>query len=274
MNFLPHAFVRFFIFLTAFLFCGFSVCRGQSAYQILLMTGKLSEDKAPVRIITRQMQAPAASSALANRVVSLKGPMSLCISSASHLLSYKKYKIEIPCVNIVAKYKVPPLQSPSSLWGSYHYLHLLTIISRTSAAIDPAYKEQWKVVPDSAGYRGVHHIVNKTTLRHIYKDMKEASQEKKEFFAIKFSDLHNDSPGSLHPFHGKNQFSHIFHNSSRQLELYEEGGIKLIVLDYFKSLRQLALQYPQEAPAIPAEVVKNTLLESKLWCETFQLRWE
>ena len=66
----------------------------------------------------------------------------------------------------------------------------------------------------------------------------------------------------------------MFHNINHQLALYDEGGVRAIILDYFDHMQELHKLYPNEAPAIYQEMVDNTLKEAQLWAETYRLRWK
>ena len=260
------------LFITALLvFAGVSVY-GQSAYQVLRAARKIKAEQAG--LISRHIRAPITSAPLAKRVASLRNPSTFKVFSDYQVLQNKKHKQYIPRINVVAEYNIPLLKDPSSLWGSYRYLRVLTSLAREHSPIDPAYQSKWDRIHDVTQYRGVHHIVNKTTLKHIYENMRAEAFQNRQVLNVHLPPMQNDAPGALHPFHGKEKFGYIFHNSQRQLELYEKGGIKLVLMDYFKSIRQLAKDYPQEAPALSFAVVKNTMIEAQLWCETYQLRWE
>lgn len=246
---------------------------GQSAYQIVRSARKLTV-KPVTEHISRHLRAPIANATLAKQVANLKNPASLQVFSDYRIFQNKKGKVYIPQINIVSEFDVPPLKDPSSLWGSYRYLRVLTSLSRENLIIDPQYKAMWRRVFNVEEYCGVHHIVNKSTLKDIYFQMKQKAAAKHEVVSFRLDDMQKDAPGSLHPFHGNKQFSSVFHNQARQLKLYEQGGVKLIILDYFKNLQRLAREYPGVAPKISEEVIKNTLLEAKLWSKTFNLRWQ
>lgn len=86
--------------------------------------------------------------------------------------------------------------------------------------------------------------------------------------------MQNDAPGIIHPFHGNPEYQVMFHNINRQLALYDEGGVRAIILDYFNNMQELHRLYPREAPVIYQEMVDNTLKEAQLWAETYRLRWK
>ena len=83
-----------------------------------------------------------------------------------------------------------------------------------------------------------------------------------------------EAPASWHPYHGDPKYQEFFHNSARQLELYRKGGVRAIVTDYFVQLNKFHKADSQRVPAISQEIVNNTLLEARLWAETFHLRWK
>lgn len=264
---------RHLFLVVALLFSGAVLSYGQSAYQIVRSARNL-KIKPVTEHISRHLRAPIADAALAKQVANLKNPAAVQVFSDYRIFQNKKGKVYIPQINIVSDFDVPPLQDPSSLWGSYRYLRVLTSLSRENLIIDPRYQEQWRRVFKVDEYCGVHHIVNKSTLKDIYLQMKTKAAAKHSVVPFRLDDMQKDAPGSLHPFHGNHQYASVFHNKERQLKLYEQGGVKLIILDYFKNLQRFARETPELAPKISSEVIKNTLLEAKLWCKTFNLRWQ
>lgn len=268
-------FTRKVLLLAAVLLFGGLSCYAQSAYQVLKAARTVKYKIEPAGVISRNIKAPITSAPLAKRIIQVHNPAALRVFSDYQVIQNKKDKIYLPRINIVAEYPVPVLKDPSTLWGSYRYLRVLTSLYRENpSAIDPAFQDKWKLIHDVTSYRGVHHIVNKTTLKQIHERMRKEAAANNEMYVVRLSQMQNDAPGSLHPFHGKEKFGYIFHNSQRQLELYEQGGVKLILMEYFKALRQLAKDYPDQAPKISFPVVKNTFMEAQLWCETYELRWE
>ena len=251
-----------------------SVVFGQSAYQLVRIAKRAKFKPVSAGKINGHMQAPLASASLAQYVSRLHNPTSIRSYTQNRIVSSKFGPVTVPEIHIEISFPAPILRSPSTLWGSYHYLRVLTSLSRERGAVHPQYKQQWKNIFYVGGYNGVHHIVNKSTLKAIYSEMKRKAIAKGEPWTIQLDELQRNAPGSLHPFHGRPEFSVLFHNIDRQLSLYREGGIQAIVTDYFDALEVFHNMYPNQAPFIPKSVRKNTLLEAKLWSETFHLKWK
>lgn len=245
----------------------------QNAYQVLKSASKVKVSAKSAAVINRHMCAPASCARLASQVASLSRPFQRSHYYQNHIVQKKMGTVVIPQIHIITTFSAPVLKDPSSLWGSYHYMRALTKLSRTQGAVHPQYASKWKDVFTTTRYNGVHHIVNKSTLKAIYDEMKRQAASKGRVFTVNLEDMQREAPGSLHPFHGNPKHAVVFHNLDNQMRLYRRGGIKAIVLDYFAQLQRFRLLYP-DAPFIPQEVVTNTLLEAQLWSETFQLKWE
>ncbi|OUO56606.1 hypothetical protein [Candidatus Avelusimicrobium gallicola] len=251
-----------------------SVVFGQSAYQLVRVAKRAKFKPVSTGKITGHVQAPLASASLAQYISSLRKPTSLRTYTQNRTFANKLGTVTVPEIHIELSFPAPILRSPSTLWGSYHYLRVLTSLSRERGAVHPKYIPLWKSIFYVGGYNGVHHIVNKSTLKEIYATMKREAMEKGQPWTIRLDELQRNAPGSLHPFHGRPEFSVLFHNIDRQLALYQQGGIRAIIIDYFDALDAFHKMYPNEAPFIPPHVRQNTLLEAKLWSETFHLKWE
>lgn len=247
---------------------------GQSAYQLLQSTAKRRFHVVAPSVINRHLKAPIKSASLAKQVARLSHPSSINIFTEEQRVYTSQGTRLVPEIHIITEFHSPVLRSPSTLWGSYRYLRVLTALSRDKKYIHPANVEQWKDVFVVNKYCGVHHIVNKNTLKEIYRAAKAQAALNKQDYGVSLDEMQREAPASLHPFHGNKKYSKIFHNTTRQLELYQQGGVRAILVDYFQSLRALHQNHPNEAPAVPREVINNTLLEGKLWAETFHLRWK
>lgn len=260
----------------ALLLLVFSQCAvfGQNAYQILKSVPKATLAAKPGAIVYRHLQAPAASARLAAEVARLPNPSEISHFYQNKIFRNKRGTVVVPQIHIMISFPAPVLKDPSSLWGSYHYISALTKLSRTPGAVHPKYAHKWKHIQATTRYNGVHHIVNKSTLKVIYEEMKQKAIRNGRPFTVNLADMQRDAPGSLHPFHGRPEHAVVFHNLDNQLKLYRRGGIKAIVQDYFAQLQRFRLLYPQEAPFISDEVIHNTLLEAKLWSDMFHLKWE
>lgn len=254
--------------------CGSSSVYAQSAYQLFRTATRINFKAVPYGTISRHLQAPAASQRLASRVAKLTNPSTFSTYFQNRIFKTKAGVVLQPEIHLLTRFEVPVLVHPSSLWGSYHYLRVLTKLSQRPGAVHPKYASEWKHIYQVTSYNGVHHIVNQRTLKSLYHSMRNKAKERKEPFYIRLDEMMREAPASLHPFHGNPEYKTFFHNPERQMQLYEEGGIRAIVVDYFISLHRFHTKHPNTAPFIPTDVRKNTLLEAKLWAETFHLKWK
>lgn len=249
----------------------------QNAYKVLRSApnrvGKIATLSTPR--ITRHLTAPKSSAKLAQQVVALNAPKYTNVYFRNTTFKNKYWPATtVPQVVISTEFKVPLLREPSTLWGSYRYLKELVRLSQEPGAVAKGYERKWRKIRDVATYRGVHHIVNKSTLKEIYTRKKIKSQNNHKPYPVHLGEMQNDAPGIIHPFHGNPEFAPMFHNINHQLALYDEGGVRAIILDYFDHMQELHKLYPNEAPAIYQEMVDNTLKEAQLWAETYRLRWK
>ncbi|WP_428052350.1 hypothetical protein [Candidatus Avelusimicrobium faecicola] len=249
----------------------------QNAYRVLRSAGNRVGKVANVgnTRITRHITAPASSANLAKKVVQTYSPNYTNVYFRNTTFRNKYWPATtVPQVVISTEFKTPILRNPSTLWGSYRYLKELVRLSQERGAVAKGYEKKWRNIRDVSTYRGVHHIVNKSTLKEIYTRKKIKAQNNHKPYPVHLGEMQNDAPGIIHPFHGNPEYQVMFHNINRQLALYDEGGVRAIILDYFNNMQELHRLYPREAPVIYQEMVDNTLKEAQLWAETYRLRWK
>lgn len=144
--------------------------------------------------------------------------------------------------------QIQPIQRPMQVPGSVGYLK--------GAA--RAFKDtpQWEKVYESGGYNGAHHIVTKHLLEELGLN----------------GEAITNAPGVLHPLHNNKYFDIYFHDHDTQKELYEQGGIKLILENFFKCINDIneALGYPR----YNREFIENEMFEAEIWAKYWGLKWE
>lgn len=249
----------------------------QNAYKVLrsapTRVGKIETLAVPR--FTRHITVPANQAKLATKVAQLYSANPAKGYFRSTTFSNKHWpNTTVKQFVISTAFKAPILREPSTLWGSYRYLKELVRLSQEPGAVAKGYERKWRKIRDVATYRGVHHIVNKSTLKEIYTRKKIKSQNNHKPYPVKLGEMQNDAPGIIHPFHGNPEYAPMFHNINHQLALYDEGGVRAIILDYFNNMQELHKLYPNEAPVIYQEMVDNTLKEAELWAATYRLRWK
>lgn len=177
-------------------------------------------------------------------------------------------------VAFVSKISVPRLSNPNKLYGGYNYLRLIAKIAKDPNAVEPAYARMWSHIHRAGSYQGAHHIVNKSTLKVIFDDMKAKARRAGRPFQINLEEMQHNAPGIFHPLHGHKDYQYIFHNSQRQLQIYYDAGIKAVLDDFFENLHQISEKSDGAIANVPDFVIEGTYIEAELWCKTFHLRWE
>lgn len=107
--------------------------------------------------------------------------------------------------------------------------------------------EGWESVNKSGGYNGAHHIITRFVIREIGGS----------------SECLNNAPSVFHPLHNHPEYIDFFHNHTRQLELYKQGGISAIMNDFFEKVGQDFTQAEKE----------QLMLEAELWAKHWGLKW-
>lgn len=107
--------------------------------------------------------------------------------------------------------------------------------------------EGWESVNKSGGYNGAHHIITRFVIREIGGS----------------SECLNNAPSVFHPLHNHPEYIDFFHNHTRQLELYKQGGISAIMNDFFEKVGKYFTQAEKE----------QLMLEAELWAKHWGLKW-
>lgn len=105
----------------------------------------------------------------------------------------------------------------------------------------------WKEINNTTGYNGAHHIVTRFVIKEIGGN----------------SEAIANAPSVFHPLHNDLRYTDWFHNHQRQLEIYQKGGIKAIILDFFNRV-----------DGFEKEDVETILLEGELWSKHWGFKWE
>ena len=157
-----------------------------------------------------------------------------------------------------------PFCLPEEVPGGYNYLRTVSKEMRCEGV--------WKKVVDSDSYNGAHHIINKSVLEVIYKDLEIRARQAGNMIDFTFDEFQSNAPAVFHPFHNSSKYKHIFHNRERQLRLYYSEGVFGCMEDYFKQINQVnALEGLQ---LYDREFMRTTLLESSLWAQHYGLFWK
>lgn len=232
----------------------------QSAFKLVKALKNSKITKAAV--VCRTTKASTAQTALVKEVIQLHNPEYTEILSSACL----------PEIQLKAEFKIPLLRRPETLYGSYSYLKILASWSKDKGAVDPKFVGIWKNIHKTQTYNGVHHIVNKSTLKAIHSDMKLESRIKGTSFNINLAQLQNTAPATFHVLHGNPAYKQIFHDTDLQYKTYKSSGVKGIIDIYFKQINKVNTSLGLKP--VPLSVIVGTFKEAELWAKTFNLRWE
>lgn len=247
----------------------FIVSGGSFAQNTFSIVAKTARGSRPI-VLQRTLTLPRSQVSFAQKILD---------AQKGKILNFQKQtlrtgSIEIPQYYIEAQISLARLNRPENIHGGYNYLRTMSKLAREPELIEPAHIRNWQEVTNSYTYNGAHHIVNKSSLKEIYKDMRQKAAEKGLPFPINLTEMQNNAPAVFHRLHGHPDYTYIFHNSGRQVGLYYTGGIKMVIEDFFMQLETLATQTQHPELLVPAEVQKATFIEAELWCKMFHLRWE
>ena len=253
------------IFLVC-LFCFVGVLlHAQSAYKLVKLIG--SSKSAKVVSVCRTTRVPIQHEALARNVVNLANPYLMRVSKVK---GYYEVKC-LPEILIVTEFSAPILKNPETIYGGYNYLRILATASKERGVVSKRFVPIWKSINKTQGYNGVHHIVNKSTIKAIHSAMKREYRASGKNFTIRLDETQNTAPAVFHVFHGNPRYTNVFHNSTQQIIAYKTGGVRKIILDYFNTINEINISNGMKP--IHQSVVDGTLKEAELWAKTFKLRW-
>lgn len=139
-------------------------------------------------------------------------------------------------------------QSPMQIAGDVGYLKGTARVFKD--------KPEWAKIYESGGYNGPHHIVTKSVLEEM--DLK--------------GEAIANAPGVFHPLHNDKYFEAYFHNHELQLQLYEQGGIKLILENFFKVINEINEAFG--FPKYNQEFIDKEMFEAEIWARYWGLKWQ
>lgn len=142
-----------------------------------------------------------------------------------------------------------PLTRPLNVVGTTNYLK----------GVGRAFKNRpgWERIGQSGSYNGAHHIVTKSVIKQI---------------TGKEGEIIANAPAVFHPLHNSPSFESMFHDHERQLQIYQESGIRGVIIDFFD--RANAVSDRLGIPLYNDEVINQALMEAELWAKHWNLKWE
>ena len=158
---------------------------------------------------------------------------------------------------------VQPITAPELVPGGYNYLKTVRRELKTDG---------WRQVAAHDSYNGIHHIISKSVLEDIYKDLKRRAYIYGEELDFTFDEFQNNSPAVFHPYHNVPEYGYIFHNLEKQRELYYTQGIKACILNFFEAINEVNLK--EGLTLYNEEFINTTILEASLWAKRYGLYWK
>ena len=158
------------------------------------------------------------------------------------------------------------LKSPMTIYGPYNYVRAISTAAKDRELINEKYMSAWKHIRQTDGYNGVHHIVPKAVIEQIYRDMKASGKK------VSLSDMQQNAPSMFHPFHGKPEYQHIFHNIEEQYAIYNEHGMRALMVHQLELINDINIQIG--LTPMPDWYIDGLLQETKLWCKHFGLVYD
>lgn len=244
---------------------------GQNAFSVVKKASTLRTAFRPI-VISREIVAPSSQLPLAIRACTSRVP---CDLSKPKKFFVQLNSATVSRVVLQTHFAIPRLNRPENVYGGYNYLRTMTKLSyNPTDNIEDIYQSAWRKINHVQGYNGAHHIVNKSTLEQIYLDMKTKARSRGETLGINLSEMQNNAPAVFHRLHGHPEFTPVFHNKERQLQIYYTSGIKAVIDDFFEQVNLIAWESDGLIPRVPQKVMEGTYMEAELWCKTFNLRWK
>ena len=154
---------------------------------------------------------------------------------------------------ITAEIKQPVLP-PHKIAGGYNYLKMVGKTFKN--------QPQWLHANESGGYNGAHHIVTKTVISEIAKELDIQD----------VSTMQANAPAVYHFLHNHPGFGDLFHDHAMLLDLYHAKGVRGVVLDFFYRLNEINRE--MELPLYDEKFIQLELLEAELWAKHWGIKWE
>lgn len=142
-----------------------------------------------------------------------------------------------------------PIVHPTMVPGDNNYLKGLARKLKET-------EDSWKKVWESGGYNGAHHIITKSVLKELGLP----------------GEAIGNAPAVFHPLHNTNGMEIYFHDHEKQLELYEQGGIKAILEDFFETIN--AVNEALGIPIYDKDFIEREMFEAEIWARYWGIKWQ
>lgn len=228
-----------------------SACFSQNAVT-LLRPRNLSTSA----IIVRKINVPMILGAQAVRVARLD-------KNNFYEISIDKFRVN---VEIQREITFKSLRNPIGVYGPYKYLKTVSKASQNPLLVNDKYIDNWKHIHTLGYYQGAHHLINKSTIKMIYKDLKEQGYD------VHLNEMEANAPAIFHPLHGDQDFREVFHNSEQQYYDYKLFGMKVVVISLLERIDEIGMAHGLKPYS--QEYLEGVLKEAQLWCIYYNIKWE
>lgn len=172
-------------------------------------------------------------------------------------------KVNIELERVIASNS---LKNPARVYGPYKYLKAYSRASNNPILVNEKYIDNWKHINTTGYYNGAHHLINKSTIKRIYQDLKEQGED------VRLEEMQNNAPAIFHPLHGDQAYKDVFHDNEQQYYDYKRFGMKVTVASLLERIDEVNVSLGFEP--YPAEYLDGVLKEAELWCKYWNIDWE
>lgn len=158
------------------------------------------------------------------------------------------------------------LKNPAKVYGPYKYLKAYSKASKNPLLVNEKYLDNWKHINTTGYYNGAHHLINKSTIKLIYLDLKAEGKD------VRLEEMQANAPAIFHPLHGDKDYLEVFHNSEQQYHDYKLFGMKVVVIGAIEKIDRTSIDLGFEPYSI--EYLEGVLKEAELWCKYWGCCWD
>ena len=158
------------------------------------------------------------------------------------------------------------LKNPARVYGPYKYLKSFSKASNNPLLVNEKYIDNWKHINTTGYYNGAHHLINKSTIKLIYLDLKAEGKD------VRLEEMQANAPAIFHPLHGDKDYLEVFHDSEQQYYDYKRFGMKVTVISSLERIDQVSMKLGLSP--MPKDYLEGVLKEAELWCKYWEINWE
>lgn len=178
-------------------------------------------------------------------------------------IGMKQARVNVEIERVIASNS---LKNPARVYGPYKYLKAYSKASNNPLLVNEKYIDNWKHINTTGYYNGAHHLINKSTIKLIYLDLKAQGKD------VRLEEMQANAPAIFHPLHGDKDYLEVFHDSEQQYYDYKRFGMKVTVISLLERIDQVSMKLGLSP--MPIEYLESVLKEAELWCKYWEINWE